>query len=301
MRLKQIVALTALAALTASCSAGDGIKKVEYGTATWHDGFLWTDADTTWAEKTMEVKFNADALEVGKPVRLRITDAEGQPLRDDVQVSLDGKILRDNLIEVKPDGQKVKEVTLGISFLPEAETGNHQFHLEVVPGGVERINHAQVLPGKPMNLGPTVSFEVVMNPLKFWLLVALAVFAVVVVLARIAMHRKTFGGSAKKSVTVTDKKGDIIFGPRTVKMGGLVEVLFTDRVRKQSLMDRFFRGEIKYVVDPAFASEIKLTQGKKREIRIAGVNYTPANGSMQYSDMPFTATDTQTKNKVEFS
>lgn len=42
------LAATIAASLTLySCSADEGFEEVDLGTTTWHDGFLWTDADTT--------------------------------------------------------------------------------------------------------------------------------------------------------------------------------------------------------------------------------------------------------------
>lgn len=306
MKIKQIAIATAMMAAWAltACNTDDGMAEVDLGTTTWHDGFLWTDADTTWQEKTMDLKFNDDAIEKGKGVRLAVTNSNGDPVSTrKLQVEMDGKIAANNIIEVMPDGRNnERAVKLRFRFLPEAETGRHQLHLKVLDGSVDRINHAEVNDGDQLKVRLPIKFNKEMNPLKRGLLITLGVICILIVVARLILHRKTFGKTARKSVCVSDPNRQILFGPRTVKFGGCSEVVFTNKQEKQGFINRFFFGKTDYQVNAIFKTPIHLKPGHgKREINITGRGYTFSATKMKYSDVPVSATDFTTQNTIEFS
>lgn len=296
--------IIALAALATACGRSDGYEEAGKVTSTYSDGFLWTDPDTAWSEpKTMSLKFNNDALAKSAGLGLRVVDSEGQPIGDEaLQVEVDGSLVGGNVIGVMPEGKLTADHTLRFRFLPGVDEGRHELHLKIEPCGIARVNHEEVSRGQELKVILPVYYSVVMNPLKKGLLIALAVFVAGVLLARSVLHRKKFVGSPKKIVSVRNKEDGVVFEPRTVDMKGCVQVLFTSKQLKQSRLDRFFRGKVLYVFDPAFTSDLKLTPGKKRgEINVSGPGYFMRSTSMQYSDGPFTAEELQSKNKVELS
>ena len=103
---------------TMSCAEDDGIEQVTLGTTSWHDGFLWSDADTTGFTKKLSIEFNDDAMRKGASVSLAVTDNDGKPVPESqLEVIIDGRRARGNVIEVAPvGGEKTREAELIMVF-----------------------------------------------------------------------------------------------------------------------------------------------------------------------------------------
>ncbi len=304
-KILRVMAVAAITASTAaSCSEDDGMERVTLGTTSWHDGFLWSDADTTSLVKRMALTFNDDAVNDGAAVDLVVTDNDGAPVPEDVlEVTIDGRRASGNVISISAaDGGRTREVGVGFRFLPKAEGGKHQGYLVMRPHGMACVNGMEASEGAKL-MQWTIYFDKDMNPLAKGQLITLCAMAAVIFLARLALHRRTFGPTARKSVVVTDQAGRIIYGPKTVRMGGFAEVVLTSRAAKQSLASAFFTGRTLCVTSPAFTSTLRMKPGRRgrKEIRVAGGGFTLSASKTQYSDAPLTATDNTTKNKIQLS
>ena len=95
---------------TMSCAEDDVIEQVTRGTTSWHDGFRWSDADTTGFTKKLSIEFNDDAMRKGASVSLAVTDNDGKPVPESqLEVIIDGRRARGNVIEVTPVAERRRE------------------------------------------------------------------------------------------------------------------------------------------------------------------------------------------------
>lgn len=297
-------AITAIAlmAVATSCSQKSDIASVTLGESSYHDSFLWSDADTTFLEKTVVLEFNRDAINQHSAVDIAFTDNDKRIVpTSELQIIYDGNEAKNNTIHITPkSGSGTQEVKIKFRFLPQAQDGKHQGYMVATPGGMSSVNNIEVKAGTPV-MQWTMNFNHAMNPLKKGLLIALATIAALIFIARLILHRRTFGSTAKKSVSVTDASGRILYGPKTTRLGGYSEVRFCPKAEKQSFVNAFFYGKTLFVASTVFTSSLRLTPGRRKEIKIAGGGYTILKSKMKYVDTQQTVTDITTKNKIVFA
>ncbi len=297
------ISAIALMAVATSCSQKSDIENVTLGETSYHDSFLWSDADTTFLEKTVCLEFNRDAITQQSAVDITFTDNDKRTIpNSELQIIFDGNVAKNNTIRITPKSDSGKEeVKIKLRFLPGAQDGKHQGYMVSTPKGVENVNNIEIQQsGTPIMQWP-MYFNHDMNPLKKGLLIALAVIVSVVILARLILHRRTFGSTAKKSVSVTDASGRVLYGPKTTRLGGYAEVRLCPKAEKQSFVNAFFFGKTLHVESPVFSATLRLTPGRRKEIKVAGGGYTILNSKMKYVDTQQTVIDNTSKNKIVFA
>ena len=296
------IAVLSATLLFPSCSGNSSnIESISLGTCSYHEGFLWTDPDTCFLEKTLHLEFNDDALVSNASIDMVFTDNNGKTVPPkSLQIVYEGKTSKNNVVKVTSQGKEEREVDIKFRFLPGSGYGKHQGYIAIRPHGMDAVNDIEVSNGTQV-MQWTIYFDHTMNPLKKGLIIAFVVFVAAVVLARLILHRRTFGSTAKKSITVTDSSGNVIYGPKTTHFGGASEIVFADSKIEQNLLNRFFFGRTVTVVSSAFSSQLRLTPGKRKEIKLAGGGYTFSKMKIKYSDTPLCATNNDSKSKVNFS
>ncbi len=294
-------ALTALVVVMPSCSQEDTIEQVSLGTTTYHDGFLWSDADTAFLNKKLTVSFNNDAISRDAAADLVFTDNLRKPVPPtELQIVFEGKTSSDNVIRVTPQGKAEQDLNIKFRFLPSAQNGKHQGFILIRPHGIKAVNDVEIK-GDTRVAQWTIYFEKSMNPLKKGLMiVGIALFACLLV-ARLLLHRRTFENTAKKSITATDAFGHIVYGPKTLRFKGCSEIIFSNSPKEQSALDVFFRGKTLTVVSPAFSTPLRLTPYKKKEIKISGGGYSLTRTKMKYTDIPLKAESSASRTTIIFS
>ncbi len=289
-------------AIISGCSPKSDIDSVTLGETSYHDSFLWSDADTTYLEKTIILEFNKDAINQHAAVDLAFTDNDKKIVpTSKLEINFGGEKVKGNTIRITPKSVSGnEELKIKFRFLPGAKDGKHQGYLVATPRGMANVNNIEVTPGTPV-MQWTMYFDHAMNPLKKGLLIALAAIAAVIAIARLILHRRTFGSTAKKSVSVTDASGRILYGPKTTRLGGYAEVRLCPKAEKQSFANAFFFGKTLYVESSVFSTALRLTPGRRKEIRIAGGGYTILKSKMKYVDTQQTVIDNTTRNKIVFA
>lgn len=296
-----LFASAALCGVMTSCSGGSSIEQVSLGTATYHDSFLWSDADTTFLDKTLTVNFNQDAIARDAAADLVFTDNFGKRIStSELQIVFEGKTSPNNAIRVAPRGEETRDFNIRFRFLPSAESGKHQGFIILRSHGIKAANNVEIN-GDTQVVQWTIYFEKQMNPLKKGLIIFAIVLLAFIGAARLILHRKTFGSTAKKSITATDASGVILFGPKTLRFKGCSEVIFSDRPMKQGALDIFFRGKTLTIVSPAFDTPLRLSPCKKKEIKVSAGGCSLSRTKMKYSDFPLMATSSSTKTTITFS
>lgn len=296
-----ISAITTLLIAMTSCSQESTIEHVTLGTTTFHDSFLWSDADTVFLNKTLTVSFNNDAVSRNAAAYLVFTDNFGKPVSSkELQIVFEGKLSSDNVIRITPRGKAEQELNIKFRFLPSAKSGKHQGFILVRSQDLKAVNDVEIN-GNTQVVQWTMHFEKQMNPLKKGLIIFAIALFVSIVAARLILHRRTFGSTAKKSITATNSSGVILYGPKTLRFKGCSEIIFSDRPKEQSTLDIFFRGKTLTIVSPAFDSPLRLTPYKKKEIKVSGGGYTLTRTKMKYNDTPLKATSSSAKTTITFS
>lgn len=296
------ISAIALMAFATSCSQRSDIASVTLGELSYHDSFLWSDADTAFLEKTIILEFNKDAINQHAAVDLAFTDNDRKIVpTSELEINFCGEKVNGNTIRITPKSANGKEeLKIKFRFLPGAKDGKHQGYLVATPRGMANVNNIEITLGTPV-MQWTMYFDHAMNPLKKGLLIALAAIAALIAIARLILHRQTFGSTAKKSVSVTNASGRILYGPKTTRLGGYSEVRFCPKAEKQSFANAFFFGKTLFVVSTVFSSSLRLTPGRRKEIKMAGGGYTILKSKMKYVDTQQTVTDNTTKNKIVFA
>lgn len=294
--------LVATALAVSSCSEDSKVESVALGEVQYYDSFLWSDADTSYLEKTVVLEFNKDAINQKSGVDIAFTDNNQRPIStSELEIIYDGKRAKNNTIRITPKSSSEEEaVSIKFRFPPKAKDGKHQGYMVAKPLGIAAVNNIEVQSDTQI-MQWTIYFNHAMNPLKKGLLIALAVIVAGIIIARLILHRKTFGGTAKKSINVTGPTGRIIYGPKTTRLGGYSEVRFCNKAEKQSFVNAFFYGKTLFVVSSAFTSPLRLTPGRKKEIKIAGAGYSFTRNKMNYNDVAIMATENSSKNKILFA
>lgn len=294
-------AFTALLIAMSSCSQESTIEHVSLGTTTFHDSFLWSDADTTFLDKTLTVSFNNDAVSRNAAANLVFTDNFDKPVSSqELQIVFEGKLSPDNVIRITPRGKAEQDLNIKFRFLPSAKSGKHQGFILVRSQGLKAVNDVEIN-GSTRIVQWTMYFEKQMNPLKKGLIILAIVVLVSIGAARLILHRRTFGSTAKKSISATNSSGVILYGPKTLRFKGCSEIVFADHPKEQSALDIFFRGKTLTIVSPAFDSPLRLTPYKKKEIKVSGGGYSLTRTKMKYNDTPLKATSSSTKTTITFS
>ncbi len=294
-------AFTALLFAMSSCSQENTIEHVTLGTTTYHDRFLWSDADTVFLNKTLTISFNKDAVSRGATADLVFTDNFGKRISTkELQIVFEGKLSSDNVIRIAPRGNAEQELNIKFRFLPSAKKGKHQGFILVRSQELKAVNDVEIN-GNTQVVQWTMYFEKQMNPLKKGLIIFAIALFVSIVAARLILHRRTFGSTAKKSITATNESGVILYGPKTLRFNGCSEIIFSDRSKEQSALDIFFRGKTLTIVSPAFDTPLRLTPYKKKEIKVSGGGYSLTRTKMKYNDTPLKATSSSTKTTITFS
>ena len=239
-----------------SVSLAAGESELAAAPASYHDGFLWSEASAP-----ARVSFDL------QPVFENVTDARAGLLLEaadssvaDYTVYFNGApVGADNPMVVRPGAPAVVEV----EFAPEAATGKRYVRLEpVAASGIDLVNGVPAADFEALSLRTTYSHP--MNPLLKAMLWLGAVLAALVALWLAVLRRMFFPPIRAARMEIT--------GPgsyyATKKIRGAYKVVLTSRRRRQSVFSRLFRGKEIIVRADHFDPAVELTAGTKKKVRL---------------------------------
>lgn len=255
MKMRTIILILVLGVLVA-CK-DDSVK---FGTVEHYNSFLWSDAKTVPVEKTFEFDFSEDAVQDDSYAILQFVDNQNKPVSTDImQVSISGKLLKDNKIRIKSD---VKRQNFTFTFTNKAKDGTYQGYLRLVDHQLDRVDSQDLTQHQPVNvLQWTIDYNVSCNPV---LKVSLLILGILVFLLLLwfLILQKVFYPQIRLS-RIELKLSDGQFLSKRIRKARCV--MIGSNRQQQSRLNRLFTGRIVYIVNAAIPSAFELIPAERRK------------------------------------
>lgn len=267
--MKKIVLLSifSLSLLFISCSGDQHEYGIYWGKQVSFKNFLWS----TYTPDTIKQTLRFDMEGVEEPIVLGLYDTYTQedggeilsPVTDSaVELYINGNRCSNHKFKVTPQD---KSIELGVVFTSDAEKKDYYWVLQVENAGdADMINDNLTSKKIPLLFTWKADYTSKMNPLALGvLLVSLAILACLIVwicfLRFIFIDR--FG---VKYIVIEDKESE-----RMVKLRGALSLTLTNKVQKQSVWERIFKGKRLYFRDDFFnEGDIVVMPRNRKTVRL---------------------------------
>ena len=260
----KIAMLVAVVALCQSCGEQETITKYDLGSCEHYSAFLWVPEKNTAIEKKIVLDFNQEAKTEHSRATISLRDKNKELLNlHEFEVSIDGEILKKPEIEINASQ---KEMTLKIGCAKDAKQGHKSFDFYIEPGHtLDKVNDMH---NPTQILRCDFRFEQNMNPCLVVLLWVLAIILTILILWLICVRYIVYPRfkSIKKSIFIPG------YAPITINFKGARLVVIDKNVHKQSVWDKIFKGKIKYIQHPAFATSVKMKPHKRGVLVVANTS-----------------------------
>lgn len=265
-RLANLTSGALLLCLVFSCSIQDADTVTALGKSVYTDSFWWTDADTTFIEKTIRYQFNDGAKEAGSHATLCFTDEKEQPLDMQLfEIYLDGKRLKSPCLDVE---SSCTESRLEMRCLPQTEAGTKNGYLIITSHDLDRVNDTEIGNGDETKVCKwQFAFVKRMNPLKKDMFILSGIILCGILVWFVFLKRMfypTFRRTVVKNLIIPNCQ------ITTLRMGGCRKVIVGQQVKKQSVWNRVWTGKVLCKNDRNFTSPVTLmpkANGKKIIVR----------------------------------
>ena len=237
-------------------------ESVTFGTVEYYPSFLWVDSKTTPITKTFEFDFSQDAKDYDSYAEFQFVDNEGKPINTEImQVFADGQQLKDNKFRV---GSNVKSIDLTFKFCPNAENGKHQGYLKLIGHKLDRIDSQELCARQQVDVFQwTLGFDKRMNPLAIFLMWMIIIIFIALVIWFLLIRPILYPHFGKFTKSLLIEKDNKIIAQMNYSFKGAKKVIFSSRKEKQSLLNKFFTGEIKYLTNPVFVDKLTFSPRKR--------------------------------------
>lgn len=267
--MKNFISLTSVALLLSlvfSCSFQETVPSTPLGKSVYTSSFWWTDADTTFIERTIRYQFNKEAKEASSHATLYFTDEKDQPLDMQLfEIYIDGMKLQYPHFDIKSD---YTENILKMRCIPQAKEGTKGGYLTITSHNLDRINDTEISNGNETKIFKwQFTFTKRMNPLKKTVLILYAIILCSILIWFVFLRRivyPTFRHTVVKNLIIPHNP------ITTLRMGGCRKVILGQQIKKQSIWNRIWTGKVLYKNDLNFTSPITLipkANGKKIIVR----------------------------------
>lgn len=266
--LNRIITVLFFTLLLFSCSKKDeNSAKVFWGKTDYYKNFLFKKYEPVIMTKKIEFDFNEDA-EKGLDTNIKFKLVEKDPDGNfnstaDVLIYKNGILCADNILTLQP---KDTTLELGMEFTPQARKGNHTLYLQVLnSGGLDRIDDIELSSTNNFILAHewVVKKDEVYNPLAiglFWIVVCLLTFLVVWRFVIRPILYETF--KVRKLY---------VFCPgspmKTLTLKGAYKAVASNRMKKQSIFNKFFKGKIVFTQNEFWEHDIEFIPGTRKTVR----------------------------------
>lgn len=276
------------------------IIELNFGVSEYHPKFLFSKEKNEVLTKKLSFKFNEWAKEDKSYVQIVFYNAEdNKRLNSDNKVCdiiINGeKIESDSYsLDSKTNSNGIMEVNF--QFIPNAKSRLINGYIAIENTNLDRINNVQNIKDEPILVWSAYQ-QVSMNPLKKWLLISLAIVAIVFVLWMIFLRPFIYRRfSSNKKLTIISP-----FHRRINLKSGIILVL-TNKKEKQSFWSKLLIGKKIYFISDIFNSPIiiKPTSKKKIHLRL-DKDYTisPYSTIIAPGNNTYKITNNNTNTKIE--
>ncbi|MDR2292618.1 MAG: hypothetical protein LBE11_03995 [Prevotellaceae bacterium] len=264
-----------------SCDrAAENPNKVFWGETEYYSNFLFKKYEPVIMKQTLELEFNKYAQKgVSGDIELEAVkkDKNGKFVRtSDIIIYKNGEQCADNILKIKPAESSIE---LGIEFSPNAKEGNHTLYLRVKnSGGLDRIDDVNLSQSDNMILVHewVIKKDDILNPLAKILLWILIVAVILILVWRIFIRHNVFEPFKARTL--------FIFYPESpmqkLKIKGCLKVICSSKKQSQSVISRFFKGEIIFVKNEFWERDIEIVPRDKKSVRVRpsqGFTVMPSN------------------------
>lgn len=304
---KQILFVILAIIAVCACSKTDGQKTVaRWGKENYYKDFLWKKhvPDTLYRE--IEFDFNEDAQKyMTEPFQLglfkKTESGKMLPvLENEMEVFVDGRKCDKNIINVSANVQKIK---VGIVFNPAAENKvHHWFFKPVNDGGLERINDMDpdaFNDPESSLLDIEAEKNKVMNPLAEGLSLTGLILLAALIVWLLILKRIVFPTFRVGKISLNDPVPYM----SQKKLRGARRLVLSNKVTKQSWINKVFTGEIRCEVNPIWTSEIIIEPRDRNSVRVrTSKEYLTDSRTMKvHNEYTIQNMTTGTKTKVRIS
>lgn len=232
-------------------------EETDMGKATWYDSFLfWGASSPDTLSVNLKAAFNDEAKKNASAVQLQIMDADGGK---DFQLFFNGQPLSSDVITLNAN-DNVPSI-LSVVFNPEAKEGKRYFTIKTLTR--QELDNINDQPIEQYELTLRSKYIVNWNPLKTFLM-----WVGILVLAALLLWFLIFKHLIYPTIGVrTIQINEPYFARINVK--GKRRVVLTNKDMVQSLLSRFFTGEILYKKNDIWTSPLAFEPGaKKKTLRV---------------------------------
>jgi len=255
--------------LLTSCSQTPGeyadLPGIDFGTSTYYDSFLFSEAQNPPVQKRLLTSFNQWSMANGADAELIFTDesefvvgapGSGVDLYVNGQHSLNGKMGLNNL------GKTTDTLHLELRFSSSADSRNFIGFLKMTSGTVERINNIETLGTNIKLFQWNARQQVVLNPMKKALYIALAGFMILLFIWFVFLRNQLFPKMGNGSLTIQTPYF------KSFKTKGNRKIFFTSKPEKQSFLNKVFAGTNTFEKSNVWQEDIIFTPGRRNQIRV---------------------------------
>lgn len=286
---KIILAVLLLSFAFASCdkpTEPTNITKQDWGKVKYYSDFLFDKYVPDTLYKELQFEFNQTAIDsVSEEIELIVVKGKEIANKDTVyyeyetEAAKDIQLLKDrvkceNNILTISTAESGKIIEIGI-ILPAGKSTyqDEKIHLSLRvknAGGLDYIDNVDFETGKNKQLTHewTIHKDKVYNLLGFWLFLALAVSAVILVTWYVIAHFFV-NPSTKFSKLFIDYNDGA--GEQRINMGGAYKLFCTNKKTKFSVFSKFFVGVVKVEVNDFWTHPVTITSGSRDNVRVSGL------------------------------
>ena len=257
-------------------NSGFSGSAVHFGESTFYHPFLGVNDDTILLTKNLEYKFNNFALQKKSFVNINLVDEKQNNLTDEnIQLFIDGKRAVNNTFKLDGSNQSSGKISVGILLLPNYKEGYSTGFLSLNNHSLDIINNTDLTKSniEKRLFKWEVSHQILMNPLKKYLLWIMGIVTVALLIWFITLRNILHPKFKKGKIQILSPYFGGVNISKSTKL-----VIFTNTIKKQGTINRLFTGKIIYEVNPIYTNEIKLRPGRKNKIKIKlpiGARITP--------------------------
>lgn len=254
------VALSAL--LLGGCTAANQDEKsLHWGESRYIEDFLWVKNVPDTLTRTLVFDFNADAVNFMQDyveVGFYKKDKAGELVavgEEEMTLVVDGvEVPHNRIVAVPGEVGAPVEKQIGIVFNPTAEAKVHHWYLQVTKAGdLDRINDNDTRTGEIVLTPITVKRTETTNWLRATTHIVGIVFLAVLLLWFLVGKRSMYPKFKPGKIVLADP---VPYYVTVTPLQNYRLVVLTSKQPAQSWLNKLFTGEIKYVVNPIWTSDV---------------------------------------------
>lgn len=254
--------------LTIGCRPNEAkLEGVNFKQAEYYDSFLFVSEKRIPASKIMTVNFNDWAkfnnsfvtlsmyYQDDKDTQRYYLGTESCPL---ISLYLNGKLCPNG--EIKLNSESGERSELKIEFSPEAEEGLYSGFIIVKNSKVDRINNNENISNQLKIFEWNARFNIVTNPLKLVLIWVIYTIIFLLILWFVVFKNILYPKMSRGTIMINTPYS------KSIRVRGFRKLVFSNKIEKQSVVEKIFAGKILYEINPLWDSDVIFYPQNKKSL-----------------------------------